>query len=272
MAPLRYARGKFDVDPSAFALWRGLTMALVPMRSWRGTTGPAPVGVDIVSGRAAEFSGGVTIQGEANGPAMKSVGAGIGFGTTIDTIDRIIPESAPFSGFAFLVRRDSSGALQAVIGNGYVGNGGWTWQLSYGTTNSNRMGFTRWGVADEPLATMAAVDNSGLYPSCIGFTHDGSTARFFKNGTFENRSSGAPNVSANFGTGSYVYAIPSGSPQPVQNSSFQVVYVWKRLLRDAEFMTLMRDPFLPVRPAQRGIIRGGAAVVFAHSFVPAYIG
>lgn len=273
-APARFARGKFDVDPAAYALWRGLTLAFVPERAWRGTTGPSALGYDVVSGYGAAFGGGVTLRGEASGPAFHSVGAGAGLGTTVSIIDRLIPEAAPFSGFAFVVRRDSSGSLQSMVGNGFVANGGWTWQMSYGTANGNRMGLTRWGVADEPLATMAAVDNSGLYPSCIGFTHNGSTARFFKNGTFEDRASGAPLASSTFGTGGYFFSIPSGSPTPLQNCAVHVLYLWNRLVRDAEFMTLLRDPFLPVRPAQRWMVStaGAGGASGARVFIPAFIG
>jgi hypothetical protein len=69
-------------------------------------------------------------------------------------------------------------------------------------------------------------------------TLDGTTARFFLNGAFENVSAGTVNAPGNYGNGGYLFSIPSGSPTPLQNAAVHVLYVWNRIVRDAEMLQL----------------------------------
>lgn len=159
---------------------------------------------------------------------------------------------ADFSVFSFLCRRDASATFQALIGNGFTGSGGWTFQLNY---TSGRIGLTRWGVGDDhTTTTLGAVPNDGFVTSGVGVSYKaGGPARFFLNGVFEQLTSGAMS-----GAGIGDFVIGRTSSGGLQSCSIHVIYMWNRPLADGEFHRLYRDPFGPIRPAQRWMLAGPA--------------
>jgi hypothetical protein len=179
-----------------------------------------------------------SLTGEANGVAMvRTDTGGSRFVSTLADQAKYIPDAVPFSVFAFLVRRGSNNGLQDIVRSVGDTGSGWTFQLSYG---SGQLGLTRWGIADNITTTLGAVPSGGAQ-NAIGLTLDGTTARFFLNGRFENVASGSVNL-------------PSGGATVPQvgntlfDVSLHVVYLWNRVLSDGEMLRLQQDPFAPIRP------------------------
>lgn len=262
-APLRFALGAADVDPSALPLWRGLMGAFVPV---------AGLGLmyDVVTRLRSDSPPSTTLRpgrSEASGRALGLVGTGILNGTNGAQGLRV-PQTGPFSVFAFLVRRDASATHQQLFGNGEPGKG---WNLKLNHTGG-QIGMIRWGIADYPTTTLGAVPTA--VPVAVSLSFDGTNARFMLNGKFQTLAIGgnptAPtNKWANIG-------LAATATEPLQNASIHCVYCWSRLLADAEALRLMRDPWFPVRPAQRWMIQGagggGPGGSGARVFVPAFIG
>lgn len=242
MAPPRFARNAGQATQEAKSLWRGLRAAIVPMRAGIAGSGSA-IGYELVNGLSPTVQGGLILRGEANGPSMNSTGEALGFSTTAATVAKFIPNAVPFSVFAFVVNRGSTTG-QSLIGNGYLGNGGWTFQLAYPSGTGN-IGLTRWGIADNPTTTLGAVPTAGA-ASCMGVTLDGTTARFFLNGRFENVASGSVNTPSSTGLG-YQVGANSNGVAPLTDCSIHVIYVWNRVVSDSEMMRLYQDPWLPLR-------------------------
>lgn len=233
IAPARFSLGG---DPRAYALRRGLVTALVPMVADQNTAGSyLRVGRDLAQARNNFFGGGVVLSGEACGPAMKSVSAGI-------AIQGRMPNGPPLSVFTFMVNRDTApGNFQAICGDKHGGAGGaWTFQLSY---TGGQLGLTRWGIADGPSSLFVP---AGAAHNAIGLAWSATTARFFLNGAFSSHASGSSNGDT-LGIPAFFMRDSGNAPT---NASFYVLYVWDRVLTDAEFMLLYRDPWLLVRPRE----------------------
>ena len=239
MAPPFFARSPADESK---AFWRGLRIAFVA----RGGAY-----FDVVNGKRTTTATGSGWSGTAtaNGYAVRNVNNGF----YADNHDRVIPTAPPLSVFSFLVRHDSSSAVQALFGSGQLGGGGWSLELNY---TAGQIGLTRWTVADHPTTTLGAVPIGTA--SAIAMSYDASTARFMLNGKFENVSVGntagtirAPRIGcAADGGGSAINL--------VQDTSIHLVYCWDRLLADHEMLRLWMDPWVPVRPS-RGMYLGAGA-------------
>lgn len=261
----RIAPARFHSSPTArnYNLWRGFSLALVPMAASATTAGTfVRCGREIVQGRSNRFAGGVVLAGEACGPALKSVASGI-------AVDSKMPHAPPLSCFAFLVNRDTvPGNFQAVCGDKHGGVGGaWTFQLSYG---AGQLGLTRWGLGDNPSTTLGAVPVAGAH-SVVGMAWDGSTARFFLNGRFQSVASGGANGST---SGETAFFMRDAGNAPT-NASFYVVYVWSRIVLDDEFLFLLQDPFALVRPPElpfSQFLGGGGGGSGARVQVAGFIG
>lgn len=260
MAPPRFARNGGEAANDAKHWWRGLRMAVVPMPGGISSGGKAS-GRELVHGFTPTVQGGVALGAEANGPVLRCVNAGLGFATTATIIAKMIPTAAPFSVFAFVARRDTSVAIQSLVGNGYLGNNGWTFQLNYG---AGEIGLTRWGIADNKSTTLGAVPNTGGQASAVGMALDGSNVRFFLNGAFQTVTSGSVNAPTSSGTG-YQVGVNSIGNAPLVNTSVHVLYVWNRVLSDEEMLALWRDPWAPLRPDDVSpfvTVAAGSATVF----------
>jgi hypothetical protein len=259
IAPGRFELGALDATP----LRRGLVWAVVPVVGGETPSGTfVRCGRELVSGTNNNLAGGVTLRGEASGPALWSVNAGMNFDNSP------LPTAVPFSCFSFLVNRGTT-ALQSLVGLTTTGTSSWTFQLSYG---SGQLGLTRWGIADNPTVALGAVPTGGA-ASCVGMSLDGTTARFFLNGRFENVASGAVNVPT--GTiGNSAFHTLLGSA--IVDAGVHVLYVWNRVVTDAEFLQLMQDPWALVRPVELPFALvgggGGGGGSGARVFVPAFIG
>jgi hypothetical protein len=240
------------------SLRRGIVWAVVPMLADDINSGVwtfVRCGRELVRGVSNGVAGGVVLGGEACGIALKSVGAGLGFAGSP------LPAQPPLSVFSFLVNRGVGNNIETLVGN----NGGWTFQFSYG---SRQLGLTRWGIADHPTTTLGAVPNGGVQ-NCVGLAHDGTTARFFLNGRFENIAAGG------YGAGTGTDMLHRGLAAPVENVSVHVLYVWNRVVSDGEFFTLMQDPWSLVRGAEvpwAMAVAGGGGASGRRVFVPAFIG
>jgi hypothetical protein len=203
-------------------------------------------GVQTNVGAGANFG----IEGRPSGPVLSVTGGPLA-GLSATNSQRWGPAvGADFSVFSYLIRYDSSATLQALIGNGFSGSGGWTFQLNYTT---GRIGLTRFGVADDATtAALGTVPNDGLTPSTIGVAYKaGGPARFFLNGLFEQLASG--NMT---GAGIGDFVIGRTSSGGLQSAAIYVIYMWNRALADGEFLSLQRDPFGPIRPAERWMTAG----------------
>lgn len=234
--PAHFARDVGSVATEAERFWRALRFAVVPS----GGGGILGGTVELLH-QGQPTAGYATLKGEAHGPAANTAaGAGVHF----LNIGSYMPTTAPFSAFSFLVRRDSSAAIQSLVGNGAFAAGGWTFQLNYG---SGQIGLTRWGVGDNPSTTLGAVPNTGGQASCVAMSYDGSNVRFFLNGRYQTVASGSVNAPSNNNLG---VGRNNASVQALVNTSIHVVYVWARTLSDGEMMTLYLDPWLPIRPDQ----------------------
>lgn len=178
----------------------------------------------------------------------------------------MLPSSAPLSVFGFLANRGSS-ATQAFVSGKGLSSLGWTFQMSY-AVNTGRLGLTRWGVADEPT-TGLTVPSGGAH-SAIGLAHNGTTARFFLNGKFENVASGAISTGGNPENIAFWY----NGGSALENADVYVIYVWSRVVTDAEFLWLMQDPWACVRPMELpyALTGGAAATSGRRSFIPGIIG
>jgi hypothetical protein len=244
-------------------LWRGLVWAVVPMASANDGTGFAFVrsGRELVRGNANTHPGGVRLAGEANGIALRSVSAGMAF-------DSKLPSQVPYSCFAFLVKRSSPGSIESLISCTGSGGGGWTFQVNYG---SGQLGLTRWGIADQPTTVLGAVPT--LTPVCVGMSHNGTTARFFMQGRFENLASGSNAAQS----GSQLnHLFHQNGSAATADTSVYVAYAWNRVLSDGEFFALNQDPWAVVRPMELPWtsvgVGGGGGGSGARVFVPAFIG
>lgn len=254
-APTHFiARAPF-ADPSWHDMWRGLSQAYVPDAG--GTS--ASVG----SRRLIELLHGVpTIQGSTD---FGTVGQATGLGLLVSnnpSTGILATNSAKwgpavgaaFSVFCYGTRIDSTAALQALIGNGFSGFGGWTLQLNYG---AGQLGMTRWGVGDDASTTLGTVPNNGT-PSGLGVAYAaGGPARFFLNGQFQQVASG--NMT---GAGIGDFVIGRTSSGGLRGFTIQVLYLWNRVLSDGEFRRLYADPYGPIRPRRTAaLMAGGSATV-----------
>lgn len=244
-------------------LWRGLVQALVPVPADAnsGATG-VRTGRELVQGWSNSFGAAANVQGEACGPAIRTVNSGIAVASKM-------PHGPPLSCFAFLVNRDTNiSNIQAIVGDKQGGAGGaWTFQLSYG---SGQLGLTRWGIADNATTVLGAVPVGGAH-SVVGLAWSSTNARFFLNGRFENVASGAANGNTAGLSGYFMRDSSNGCT----NASFYVVYVWERLLSDGEFLRLMQDPWALVRPPELSwadLVAGGGGGSGVRAFIPAFIG
>jgi hypothetical protein len=208
------------------------------------------------------------LTGEARGRAFRCVLSsghiGLGDGAIGAGGDPSMPHQAPFSVFVYLYARDLSGN-QAIVGDhggGFLN--GWTFRLVQG---SGQLGFTRWGIADEP----SSLNPTANAHNAIGISHDGTTNRFFLNGQFQNVSSGQPSAGAGPCT------MMGDQATWVLDSSIYVAYVWARTLSDEEFTLLYQDPWLLVRPpdfvwSAAVAAAGGGGGSTRRVFVPAFMG
>lgn len=224
----------------SLGFWRGLHWIVAPMDADGNTVSGAfrRCGRELVKGSSNTLAGGVVLRGERNGVSLHSVAAGLTFGAASSAL----PTAVPFSCFAFLVNRGGTG-IQSLINASGVTGGGWTFQLSYG---AGQLGITRWGIADSPTVALGAVPTGGAV-SCVGLAMDGTNARFFLNGRFENVA--AASVNAPTG-GQFRNVFHRNGLTPTDNCALHIAYVWSRVVRDNEFMELMQDPWAIVRPPE----------------------
>lgn len=254
-APHRWATTPGQAAPAWASVWRGLTQAYVPDAGGTSATVGSRRMVELLhgaptnQGAAANFG----IEGFAAGRAM-SVTGNPGSGLVATNSAKWGPAvGAPFSVFAYVVRKDASATFQALIGNGFTGLGGWTFQANY---TSGRIGLTRWGNGDDhTTATLGSVPNDGTTPSGMGVAWAaGGPARFFLNGLFEQLASGTIS-----GAGIGDFVIGRTSSGGLQSMGIHVIYMWNRVLTDGEFQRLYRDPFGPIRPWRHPRVRASAS-------------
>lgn len=222
--------------------WNGLTCAMVPFDCGGAATGGAPAvlgghAYDLVRMQSPSNDGGVVIRGEQSGPAMRFI-SGPGMTFPVDTIPRLPPVSA----FAFLIRRHSSAIGNVLIGNGYLGGGGYTLQLDYG---SGQLGITKWGVSDNPTTVLGGIPVG--VESAVGYAWGGGVCRFMLNGKFEQLTlSDTSTVANSIGYGCY-----ANFTDGLDEMAIYVTYVWNRVLSDEMMSALVADPWRVIRPYAR---------------------
>lgn len=261
-APKRWASNPGQADPSWIPWWRELRQVYVPDAGGATSTVGSRSMLEVVHNKRTNQGsiGDYGIEGYAAGPAMSVTGAPLTGLFTANSAKWGPAVGAAFSVFAFVLNRSTSTAFQALIGNGFTGSGGWTFQTSY---NNGKLGMTRWGVGDDATTTLPVVPNDRTTPAGIGVSYRaGGPARFFQNGQFEQLTSG--NM-AGAGIGDFV--IGRTSSGGLVGMGIHVIYMWNRAISDGEFLRLYADPFGPIRPRMRRRAGAGASTVLSVSQV-----